>query len=256
MPVLFVGHGSPMNAIENNAFASAWWELGRTLPKPAVILCVSAHWQSAGSFVHAGNNPKTIHDFGGFPTALYAAKYPCPGSPDTAKLVIETAKRAHVLPDLEWGLDHGAWSVLCRMYPNADIPVLELSMDFSKPSKFHFELGKMLRPLRGQGIMIVCSGNIVHNLAMLDWEDYRSYGWAKDFDSAVAAHIEKREFEPLVDYESMGEMARLSVPTPEHYWPLLYALGLADDNDDVSFPVTGMSLGSLSMRAVLFKPKK
>ena len=253
LPVLFAGHGSPMNAVENNSFTDAWFELGKTLPKPKAILCISAHWQSDGSFVHVGARPRTIHDFGGFPPELYAIEYPCAGAPEKARELISMVKTIKVMPDEEWGLDHGAWSVLCRMYPQADVPVFQLSMDFSQPGEFHYALGRELRILREKDVLVVCSGNIVHNLSLLNFDETApAYDWAEEFDEKVAGLIRKRSFAALADYKSLGSAARLAVPTPEHYLPLLYALGLSADDDSISFPVAGMSLGSLSMRAVLF----
>jgi 4,5-DOPA dioxygenase extradiol len=249
MPALFVGHGSPMNAIEDNEFSHAWAETGATLPRPKAILCVSAHWETAGSFVTAMTLPKTIHDFSGFPRPLYEKRYPAPGSPELARLVRETAVPTAVNPDVDRGLDHGAWSVLCRMYPDADIPVVQMSLDRTKGAAFHYALGRILRELRGQGVLIVGSGNIVHNLGMIAWRD-TAYDWAVEFDDAVARRILSGDHDAVIGYERLGEAARLAVPTNEHFLPLLTILGLQDGSDTVSFFADKVTLGSISMRSV------
>jgi 4,5-DOPA dioxygenase extradiol len=249
MPVLFVGHGSPMNAIEDNEFSRAWAETAQTLPRPRAILCISAHWETEGTWVTGMERPETIHDFGGFPRALFEMQYPAPGSPEVARLVQETVKGAAVRLDRSWGLDHGAWSVLSRMFPRADIPVVQLSLDRGQHPEFHYALGSELRALRTQGILIVGSGNIVHNLRLVSWQD-NAYDWAVEFDETVRQLIVAGNHEPLIHYENLGKAARLSIPTNEHYLPLLYALGLQDEQDQVRFFADRVTLGSMSMRSV------
>lgn len=249
MPVLFVGHGNPMNAIEENEFSQAWERAGKMLPKPKAILCVSAHWETSGTAVTAMSQPRTIHDFYGFPKALFEMQYPAKGSPQLARLVWETVKNVDVKLDYEWGLDHGAWSVLCRMFPNADVPVVQLSLDRTKDPAFHYELGKELRALRRKGVLIVGSGNIVHNLAEVVWQD-EACDWAINFDKKLAKLILSEDHEKIVHYQTFGELARLSVPTPEHYLPLLYILALQEKGDKVSFFADKVTLCSMSMRSV------
>ena len=248
MPVLFVGHGSPMNAIEDNEFSRGWAEVGRSLPRPQAILCVSAHWQTAGTQVTAMANPKTIYDFYGFPPALYQQKYPAPGSPELARLVQETVPGPVGL-DQSWGLDHGAWSVLIKMYPQADIPVVQLSLDATQPPAYHYELGRALRPLRRRGVLILGSGNAVHNLRVMCWED-RAYDWATEFDATVQRLIAGGDHRALVDYGSLGRSAALSIPTDEHYLPLLYALGAQEQGEDVQFFAERVTNCAISMRSL------
>jgi 4,5-DOPA dioxygenase extradiol len=249
MPALFVGHGSPMNAIENNEFSRAWAELGRTLPRPSAIVCVSAHWETAGTLVTGMDQPKTIHDFGGFPPELYAMQYAAPGSPDLARLVQDTVHVAPVHLDQSWGLDHGAWSVLCRMFPDADIPVIQMSLDRTQSPEFHYALGKELRPLRNKGVLIVGSGNIVHNLRMIAFQD-KAYDWALEFDATIKRLIESGDHDPIVHYQRLGQAARLAIPTNEHYLPLLYALALQDEQEQIRFFADRVTMGSMSMRSV------
>jgi 4,5-DOPA dioxygenase extradiol len=249
MPVLFVGHGSPMNALEDNEFSRAWADTARTLPRPRAILCISAHWETDGVWVTGMERPETIHDFGGFPRALFEMQYPAPGAPELARLVQETVKTAAVRLDRAWGLDHGTWSVLCRMFPRAEIPVVQLSLDRAQSPEFHYALGAELRALRTQGILIVGSGNVVHNLRVVSWQD-NAYDWAVEFDETVRRLIVAGDHEPLIHYESLGKAARLSIPTNEHYLPLLYALGLRDEQDQVRFFADRVTLGSMSMRSV------
>jgi 4,5-DOPA dioxygenase extradiol len=248
MPALFVGHGSPMNAIEDNEFSRAWADVGRSLPRPQAILCVSAHWQTRGTQATAMAAPRTIYDFYGFPEELYRQKYPAPGSPELARLVQETAP-VPVGLDQDWGLDHGAWSVLSRMFPNADIPVVQLSLDATQPPVYHYELGRALKLLRQRGVMIVGSGNAVHNLRIMCWED-RAYDWAVEFDATVQRLIEAGDHRALVDYGSLGRSASLSIPTNEHYLPLLYVLGLQDEGEALSFFTERVTYCSLSMRSL------
>lgn len=253
MPALFVGHGNPMNAIQDSPYSRAWKRLGESLPRPRAILAISAHWLSDRTSVLDATHPRTIHDFYGFPDELYQVTYPCPGAPDLAEEVYHLGAGIPVTKDSSWGIDHGTWSVLRRIYPDADIPVTQLSIDMSMPPRFHFELGRMLLPLRYQGILIIGSGNIVHNLGVLRWEeDAAPYDWAIEFDELVVELIERNDTAALVDYKNLGRAAGLAIPTPDHYLPLLSVLGLRDGSDRVSYPVTGIDLGSVSMRAVLF----
>lgn len=253
MPALFLGHGNPMNAIEPNAYAQAWAALGSSLPRPAAVLAVSAHWYVPGTRVTAMRAPRTIHDFRGFPDALYEMDYPAPGSPELAERVREILRPLPVVADSDWGLDHGSWAVLCHVYPDADVPVVQLSIDREQPPAFHFEVGERLGALRDEGILLVGSGNIVHNLSRYAWnrENPAPYDWAERFDARVRQLLERRDDASLIDYESFGEDARLSAPTPEHYLPLLYVAGARRDDDRVGFPVTGIEGGSVSMLAVL-----
>ncbi len=248
MPTLFVGHGSPLNAIEDNAFSQTWESVGAELPRPEAILCISAHWETRGTFLTAMERPRTIHDFGGFPPELFAMDYPAPGSPALAELTQNTLGTGVGLTN-DWGLDHGAWSVLCRMFPGANVPVVQLSLDRDQPAEFHYELGRALKPLRKRGVLIVSSGNIVHNLRLAKWDDVAA-DWAQSFDSLSAEKILSGDDQSLVSYETLGAEARLAVPTPEHYLPLLYTLGLRDKSDPVSFFNEGVTLSSISMRSV------
>jgi len=251
MPALFIGHGSPMNAIEDNEFCRAWIEAARSLPRPQAILCVSAHWETAGAKVTAMAKPGTIHDFGGFPPALYAQQYPAPGSPELARLVQETVKDARIDLDSSWGLDHGAWSVLIRMFPLADIPVVQLSLDYTQPPADHYAFGQALRPLRNRGVLIVGSGNIVHNLraSRLDVE-HGAYDWAREFDETARRLIVAGDHEALVNYERLGQSARLSIPTNEHYLPLLYLLGLHEPGEALHFFADRIVYYAISMRSL------
>jgi 4,5-DOPA dioxygenase extradiol len=234
MPVFFIGHGSPMNAIEDNEFSRAWIKAAKSIPEPTAILCISAHWETSGTQVTSAQKPATIHDFGGFPQELYQVQYPAPGSPTLAAQVIKTVKRVKVTQSLEWGLDHGAWSVLCRMFPLADIPVVQMSLAQNTDPAVHFAIGRELRQFRSSGVLIVCSGNIVHNLGMVQWQD-SAYVWANAFDEKVKDLITDRKFDALIQYEKFGREALLAIPTNEHYLPLIYALGASDDQDQVSF---------------------
>lgn len=249
MPALFVGHGSPMNAIEDNEFSRAWIEAGKQLPLPAAILCVSAHWETAGPRVTAEEHPRTIHDFGGFPAELYAREYAAAGSPALARLVQETAAEAGVAGDTTWGLDHGAWSVLCRLFPRADVPVVQLSLDHTQPPSFHYALGRALRPLRRRGVLIVGSGNMVHNLRLVRWQD-TAFPWASEFDATLRDLIARGDHEPIIAYQRLGEAARLSVPTNEHFLPLLYVLALQEPGEQITFFADKVTMGSISMRSL------
>lgn len=252
MPTLFIGHGSPMNAIEETVYATGWRETAASIPRPTAILCISAHWETEGSFVTAMTQPKTIHDFYGFPDALYQVQYPAPGSPELAERVRSMVSATAVRLDdaYSWGLDHGAWSVLRRMYPEADIPVVQLSLDRTQHPRFHYELGRELAPLRREGVLIVGSGNIVHNLRLLQWNAVEPFSWAVQFDALATELILSGDHDRLVAYPALGEAARLSIPTNEHYLPLLYILGLQQPGEPVTFFSEGLTLGSISMRSV------
>lgn len=249
MPVLFVGHGSPMNAIDRNEYHNSWIALGKKLPKPKAILCVSAHWLTRGTKVTAMERPRTIHDFGGFPQALFDQQYPAPGSPDYAELTKKLVKTTTIESDFQWGLDHGTWSVLLPMFPHADIPVFQLSIDYYQPASFHYELAKELAQLRSKGVLIIGSGNIVHNLGKLNMSG-KPFDWAIEFDEYIKQAIVKGDHQPIIQYEKSGAIAKLAVPTPDHYFPLLYSLGLQDKNDKVSFFNEKTDLGSISMRSL------
>ncbi len=251
MPVMFVGHGNPMNAITQNEFHKQWQYLGKTLPRPKVILTVSAHWLTNGTYVTAMEHPKTIHDFGGFPKALFDQQYPAPGSPELAKETMSLIKSAHVKDDYQWGLDHGTWSVLLPMYPDAKIPVLQLSIDYSKPPQYHYELAKELKELRKKGVLILGSGNIVHNLAMVDFDNKAKYSWAYEFDEKIAGFITEGNHKAVIGYDKLGPVARMAVPTNDHYLPLLYSLGLQDKKDIIHYFNDKMDAGSVSMRSIL-----
>jgi len=249
MPAMFVGHGSPTNAIYNNDFSQAWAEVGESISRPKAILCISAHWGTDGTRVTAMKQPKTIHDFFGFPQALYEMQYPAEGLPELARLTEQTIRKTHVEMDFDWGLDHGAWSVLCRMFPNADIPVVQLSLDLNKEPEFHYELGMELKTLRNKGVLIIGSGNIVHNLMTMSWKD-TAYDWALEFDEKMKQFILSGDHGSITNYKKLGKAASLSVPTNEHFLPLLYILALQDKEDKISFFAEKVTLGSISMRSV------
>ena len=251
LPVVFVGHGSPMNAIEDSAFRRGWAELGRALPKPEAILCVSAHWETRGVFLTGAATPSTIHDFYGFPRELFAVRYPAPGQPALAARVASMLAGFGAAVDPSRGLDHGCWSVLVAMYPEADVPVVQLSLDSTKPGPFHYALAKELRPLRDAGVLILGSGNIVHNLGLADFGHDAGYDWAVRFDGAVRARIEAGDHAALAAWDGLGPDARLSIPTPEHYLPLLYVLGAQQPGDAVRLFNAATVLGSISMTSVL-----
>jgi 4,5-DOPA dioxygenase extradiol len=254
LPALFVGHGSPMNALEENDFTRAWKQLGEEIPRPKAVLCVSAHWLTRGTFVTAMQNPRTIHDFGGFPQALFEVQYPAPGSPAFAREVQSLLPGANIGLDGEWGLDHGTWSVLRHVYPKADVPVLQLSIDYARPGRFHFEMGRQLARLRREGYLVIGSGNIVHNLRRVDFSqiDTPGYGyeWAIELNDRVKHQILEDDPEPLIDWASMGPSAHLAIPTPDHYDPLLYVLGMREAGDSVSFFNDVAVAGSLTMTSV------
>lgn len=249
MPVLFVGHGSPTNAIEDNEFCRAWADEGKSMPRPRAVLCISAHWETNGTQVTSTERPRTIHDFYGFPRPLYEVSYPAPGAPDVARRVRETVRGARVQHDPDRGLDHGAWAVLRRMFPRADIPVVQLSLDRTMGPSFHYGLGKELAFLRREGVLIVGSGNIVHNLGEIVWRD-SAYDWAVEFDETMKRLILSGDHDAIVRYPGLGPAARLSVPTNEHFLPLLYALALQDDGEAIRFFADRVTLGSISMRSL------
>ena len=254
MPVIFFGHGNPMNALLKNDWTEAWATIGRTIDTPRAILCVSAHWYLPATLVTAMPAPRTIHDFGGFPQELFQVQYPAPGHPELAQRIRELLKPIDIGLDHEWGLDHGTWSVLTHVFPNADVPVVQLSIDETQPAAFHFELGKRLAPLRDEGILITGSGNLVHNLHTYAWGRHmpEPFDWAVRFEAIAKELMQKSDFEPLINYETLGRDALLSIPTPDHYLPLLYVLGAARGNDTISFPVEGVDGGSISMLAISF----
>jgi len=251
MPTLFVGHGNPMNAIVDSAFRRTWQELGKTLPQPEAILCVSAHWETQGCYVSAAESPGMIHDFRGFPQELFDVRYPAPGSPELAKLIREALPDVPVLIDAQRGLDHGAWSVLLPMFPQADIPVVQLSLDRSKSAQWHYELGRKLGFLRERGVLIVASGNIVHSLRDVLWQEEAQHDWALEFDSTIRDLIAGGDHEAIIHVERLGDAALRSVPSNEHFLPLLYILGMQRDKDRLSFFNDSVTMGSLSMRSVL-----
>ena len=254
MPVLFVGHGSPMNAIEENEFVDNWRKLGEMLPKPKAIIAVSAHWETRGTQVTAMQKPQTIHDFGGFPRELFEVQYPALGSPELARETIGALKNTTVLPDERWGLDHGTWSVLKHFYPNADVPVIQLSLDYNKTPKEHYELAKELAAFRDNGVLIIGSGNIVHNLRQVAWDKVNEpefgFDWAYEADNKVKKLILENNHKALIDYKSLGREMQMAAPTPDHFLPLLYTLALKKDNDEVSFFNDKAVMGSLTMTSV------
>jgi 4,5-DOPA dioxygenase extradiol len=252
MPAIFFGHGNPMNAIQSNAWTEHWRDIGASTPRPEAIVAVSAHWYIAETAVTAMDKPRTIHDFGGFPQALYAVRYPARGDSALAHRIGQLLGPTPVRQDEHWGLDHGTWSVLCHVYPDADVPVVQLSIDETRPASFHYDLARRLAPLRDEGILIMGSGNVVHNLHTYGWGRRvpQPYDWASRFESRARELMLARNHASLVDYESLGLDASMSIPTPEHYLPLLYVLALQRDDEPITFPVEGMDGGSVSMLAV------
>ena len=251
LPVAFIGHGSPMNALEENRYTHAWRQFGRSLGKPRAILVVSAHWYIRGTKVTAMKQPRTIHDFGGFPPALFEFRYPAPGDPELADHVRELLQPLNVELDHSWGLDHGTWSVLAHVFPEADVPVVQLSIDRTQLAPFHYELGKRLGALRDEGILVIGSGNIVHNLALLRFDPQAAPpDWAVRFNDQLRDHVLRRDHQPLIHVEQFGQPARLAVPTPDHYLPLLYILGQQHGDDSVQFLVDGIELGAAGMLTV------
>jgi len=256
MPVLFIGHGSPMNGIENNIFSQQWAKTANEIMKPKAILVISAHWLTNGTFVTAMDNPKTIHDFGGFPDELFAVQYPAPGDPILAQETRDLSQSTNVGLNHDWGLDHGAWTVVRRMYPDASIPVLQLSIDYSKPAAYHYELAKELAALRKKGVLIIGSGNMVHNLRMIAWDKMEvpnfGFDWAIEMHELFKQKITAGDHTALINYESLSKSARLAIPTPDHYFPLMYILGLQEKNEAPVFFNDQLVAGSLNMTSVKF----
>ena len=253
MPALFIGHGSPMNGIEDNEFSQKWAEIARDIPVPSAVLVVSAHWFTNGTYITAMDFPETIHDFGGFPQELFDVVYPAPGSPELAAETIKLAKDTIITPDHhDWGLDHGAWTVVRHMYPDANIPVLQLSIDYTKDARGHFELAKELYQLRRQGVLILGSGNMVHNLRMISWEMMNGggYDWALQMNDTFKRLITTHDYKPLMSYQNLGKEAMLAIPTPEHYLPLMYTLGLQQHDEPVAIFNDKAIGGSLTMTSV------
>lgn len=254
MPVLFVGHGSPMNGIEDNEFSNRWKNMAKEIPTPAAVLVVSAHWFSKGTRITAMDFPETIHDFGGFPQALFDVQYSAPGNPALAMETASLIHSAQVELDHDWGLDHGTWTVVRHMYPDAKIPVLQLSIDYTKGPQYHYDLAKELYELRKKGVLIIGSGNMVHNLRMVSWENINTpgygYDWALKMNDTFKQLITDGDYKPLINYERLGAEARLAIPTPEHYLPLLYTLGLKGSKDNISFFNDKAVAGSLTMTSV------
>ena len=255
MPVLFLGHGSPMNAIEENMFVQGFRDTAKKIPKPNAILCVSAHWYTEGTFVTAMDLPKTIHDFYGFPKELFDVDYPAPGNPELARKTVELLAPNTVTEDHNWGLDHGAWSVIRHMYPEADIPVIQMSIDYRKPPQYHFELAEKLSKLREKGVLVIGSGNIVHNLRMVDWRNINTVGagwdWAVEAREKTNSWLLDGNFQNLLNYHKMGTYMQYAVPTPDHYLPLIYTLGLKEKSDILSLFNDELIGGSLSMTSVM-----
>lgn len=262
-PVLFYGHGSPMNAIQDNEFAKGWQESVKNLEKPAMILCVSAHWETSGTYITAMPKPRTIHDFGGFPQALFDVQYPAPGNAEYATEIVKSSGTTEIKSDLSWGLDHGCWSVVKNLYPNADIPVLQLSLDYNKPAQYHYELGKQLMHLRKKGVLIIGSGNMVHNLGMMaikpglpftmdNFNAEYGYDWALELNEIFKNKIKGNDHAALINYNSLHRASRLAIPTAEHYLPLLYILGLQDKNEEPLFFNDKAIGGAFTMTSVKF----
>jgi 4,5-DOPA dioxygenase extradiol len=252
MPVLFVGHGNPMNALERNDYTRAWEQMAASLPQPRAILSVSAHWYTPGVRVTPEERPRTIHDFGGFPRKLYEVSYPAPGSPELARRVRGLLAPTDVVLDERWGLDHGTWSVLVHVFPKADVPVVQLGIDETLSAHEHFELARRLRPLRDEGVLVLGSGDVVHNLHTYAWGRHpvEPYDWAVRFESRIRQSLEARDFGAIVAYEQMGRDAALAAPTPDHFLPLLYVIAQADPDEPVTYPVEGFDGGSVSMLAI------
>ncbi len=250
-PLLFVGHGSPMNAIEENEFSIGWQTLKEKIPTPNAILCISAHWETNGTFVTAMERPKTIHDFYGFPNELFQVEYPAPGNPALATETKKIITKTNVELDNQWGLDHGTWSVLKHMYPNADVPVIQLSIDHNKSPQWHYDLAKELSSLRQKGVLIIGSGNMVHNLRLADWHNPNgAYDWAYEINLQFKNLISDGNHKALTSYQSLGQSAKLAIPTSEHYIPLIYILGLKEKNESIEFFNDKIVMGSLSMTSV------
>lgn len=253
-PVLFIGHGSPMNGIEDNEFSRTWAKFGTEIPKPKAVLVISAHWLTNGTHITAMDNPKTIHDFGGFPQALFDVQYPAPGDSGLAEAASKLITSTNVGLDHDWGLDHGTWTVVRHMYPNADIPVLQLSIDYNKPPQYHYDLAKQLKDLRKKGVLIIGSGNMVHNLRMVAWDKLQEpeygYDWTLEMNTIFKEKIGNSDFKSIINYEKLHTAAKLAIPTPDHYYPLIYSMALQDSNDEVEFFNDKAVGGSLTMTSV------
>jgi 4,5-DOPA dioxygenase extradiol len=253
MPVLFLGHGNPMNGIEENEFVEGFREIRKKIPKPKAVLCVSAHWETKGTFITAMDKPKTIHDFFGFPEELYQVQYPASGNQILVKEVVDLVTKTKVSLDYDYGLDHGCWVVLKRMFPDADVPVVQMSLDYSKPAQFHYDLAKELSTLREKDVLIVGSGNMVHNLGLLAWDNLDSgfgYDWAIEASDRMKKFIAKNDHQQLIDYKSQGMAFDLAIPTPEHYLPLLYVLALKEADEEITFFNDKPVAGSLTMTSL------
>jgi len=252
LPAIFFGHGNPMNAVLNNGYTEGWRRIGKETPRPKAILSVSAHWYVPGTGVTISTAPRTIHDFGGFPRELYQVQYPAPGDPDLARRVQKLLAPLPVALDNSWGLDHGTWSVLRHVYPDADISIVQLSIDETQPPPFHFEVGRKIAPLRDEGVLIVGSGNLVHNLRAYAWGRSMPdpYDWAVRFEAEAKQMLLAGEYRPLIDYEKLGPDAKLSIPTPDHYLPLLYVIATRQRGEVITFPIEGIDGGSISMLTV------
>ena len=251
MPVLFLGHGSPMNAIEDNTFSRSWQQIAKAMPRPLAVLCISAHWETRGTYVTAMQRPPTIHDFGGFPPALFDVQYPAPGDPALAMATKNAITKTSVETDMNWGLDHGCWSVLKHMYPEADVPVIQLSLDYSQPPRYHFELAGQLSALREKGVLVIGSGNMVHNLRVIDWhKPDDGFDWAKEANTKIMKLILDGDFKQLFNYKSLGPEVEQSVPTPEHFLPLIYALGLKEKNEGIAVFNDKLVMGAISMTSL------
>jgi 4,5-DOPA dioxygenase extradiol len=253
MPVLFLGHGSPMNAIEENEFVQEFRQLGQRIRRPNAILCISAHWETRGTFVTAMEHPRTIHDFGGFPKALFDVQYPAPGSPQLAQTTVELIQSTPVGLDHSWGLDHGAWSVIKHLYPDADVPVIQMSIDYTQGPAWHYALARELAALRTKGVLIVGSGNMVHNLGLVAWNRLNesfAFDWALEASERMKSYMLGNDFEKMIHYQQQGTAFRMAIPTPEHYYPLLYALALKEDSDALHFFNDKPVAGALTMTSV------
>jgi 4,5-DOPA dioxygenase extradiol len=253
MPLLFVGHGNPMNAIEENKFSNTWKEFGKMLPKPAAILSVSAHWLTRGTKVTAMERPKTIHDFGGFPEKLFEQQYPAPGAVEFAKKTQALVTKQHIVLDDDWGFDHGTWSVLIQMYPQADIPVFQLSIDYNQSMEYHYEIAQQLQILREKGVLIIGSGNIVHNLHAINFTSNQPYDWALEFDSTISKWIESGNHQAILDFQKLGTLAKNAHPTYDHFLPLMYVLGFQNKKDSPTFFNSDFDMSSVSMRSVIYQ---
>ncbi|MFY8020245.1 MAG: 4,5-DOPA dioxygenase extradiol [Bacteroidia bacterium] len=254
MPVLFLGHGSPMNAIEENEFVRGFRNIAKGIPKPTAILCISAHWETKGTFVTAMQKPATIHDFGGFPKALFDQQYPAPGSPELAQLTKSIVKKTQIGLDEKWGLDHGAWTVIKHLYPNADVPIIQMSLDYYQSPLYHYELARELAMLRNKGVLIIGSGNMVHNLGMVAWDkmnvDNFAYDWATEANEKMKKFILANDHKSLINFRNQGKSFDLAIPTPEHFLPLLYTLALKDENEKITLFNDKAVAGSLTMTSL------